>query len=106
MLLYLLNQFYKKKKITTTIRYFQENVPINQLKNNHKKFFHSRIMLRFREKKVTKEEFYATKKAIEIQDVNTDNIVISKLIETKTNSKYLIQYLDKVKRKLVLIIPK
>ena len=29
-----------------------------------------------------------------MQDVNTDNIVILKLVETKTNSKYLIQYLD------------
>ena len=37
---------------------------------------------------------------------NIDNIVISNLIETKNNSKYLIRYLDKVIRPLVLILPK
>ena len=41
-----------------------------------------------------------------IWDVNIDNIVISKLIETKTNSKYLIGYLNKVIRPLVLILSK
>ena len=49
-------------------------------------------MLRFGE---TKKTFYAAKKPINIRDVNVDNIVISKLIETETNSKYLIGYLDK-----------
>ena len=39
-------------------------------------------------------------------DVNVDNIVISKLIRTKTNSKYLIGYLDKVIRPLVLVLHK
>ena len=34
-------------------------------------------------------------KSIKIWDVNTDNIVISKLVKAKTNSKYLIGYLDK-----------
>ena len=33
-------------------------------------------------------------------------MVISKLVETKTNSKYLNGYLDKVIRPLVLILPK
>ena len=42
---------------------------------------------------------------INIWDVNIDNIVISKLVETKTNSKYLTRYSDKVKRLLVLILP-
>ena len=37
---------------------------------------------------------------------NVDKIVISKLIETKTNSKYLIGYSDKAIRPLVLIMPK
>ena len=46
------------------------------------------MLLRFGKKKVTKEKYYATKKTINILDVNIDNIVISKLIETKTNSKY------------------
>ena len=34
--------------------------------------------------------FYGAKELIKIQDVDVDNIVISKLIETKSNSKYLI----------------
>ena len=46
-------------------------------------------MLRFGETKIAKEKFYATKKPIKIWDVNVENIVISKLIEAKTNSKYL-----------------
>ena len=58
-------------------------------------------MLRFEEAKVTKE-----KKPIKIWDVNVDNIVISKLVKTNTNSKYLIGYLDKAIRPLVLIMPK
>ena len=62
-------------------------------------------MLRFGETKVTKEKFYATKKPIKIWDVNVDNIVISKLVKTKTNSKYLFGY-SKVVRPLVLIMPK
>ena len=33
-------------------------------------------------------------------------MVISKLTETKTNYKYLIEYLDKAIRLLVLILPK
>ena len=39
-------------------------------------------------------------------DVNVDNIVISKLVKTKINSKYLIGYSDKDIRRLVLIMPK
>ena len=47
------------------------------------------------------------KKPIKIWDVNVDNIVISKLIETKTNSKYLIGIKsDKAIRPLFLIMPK
>ena len=46
------------------------------------------------------------KKPIKSWDVNVDNIVISKLVKTKTNSKYLIGYLDKDIRPLVLIMPK
>ena len=45
------------------------------------------------------------KKPIKIWGVNVDNIVISKLIKTKSNSKYLIGYLDNVIRPLVLIMP-
>ena len=42
---------------------------------------------------------------MKINYVNVDNIVVSKLIETKTNYKYLIVYLDEVRR-FVLILPK
>ena len=63
-------------------------------------------MLRFRERKIAKEKFYPEKKPTKIWDVNVDNIVISKLIGTKNNSKYLIGYSDKVIRPSVLIIPK
>ena len=41
-----------------------------------------------------------------IWDVNVDNIVISKLVKPNANSKYLIGYLDKVIRPLVLTLPK
>ena len=50
------------------------------------KFFNSIIILRFGKTKVAKEEFYGAKKPIKIWNVNIDNIVISKLIETKNNS--------------------
>ena len=63
--------------------------------------------MKFGEKEIAKEKFYAAKKPIKIQDVNIDNIVIWKLIETKTNSKYLIGIkFDKAIRPLVLIMPK
>ena len=63
-------------------------------------------MLRFGETKVSKETFYGAKKPINIWDVNVDNIVVSKLIKTNNNSKYLIEYLDEVIKPLVLILPK
>ena len=43
---------------------------------------------------------------MKIWDVNVDNIIISKLVKTKTNSKYSIAHLDKDIRPLVLIMPK
>ena len=44
---------------------------------------------------------------IKVGNYNVDNIVYSKLVKTKTNSKYLIGVkLDKVIRPLVLIMPK
>ena len=46
------------------------------------------------------------KRLNEPMNVNVNDIVISDLIETKTNSKYLIGYLDKVIRPLILILPK
>ena len=48
-------------------------------------------MLRFYKTRVANKKFYGAKKAIKIWDVNCDNIFILKLIETKTNSKYLIE---------------
>ena len=60
-------------------------------------------MLRFTEKETAKERFYP----IQIWDVNVDNIVISKLVKTKTNSKYLIGIkFDKAARPSVLLMSK
>ena len=46
------------------------------------------------------------KKPLKTWDVDVNNLVISTLVETKTNSKYLIGYLNKVIRPLVLILSK
>ena len=46
------------------------------------------------------------KKTIKIWDINVDNTVTKKLVQRKTNLKYLIGCLDKAIRPLVLIIPK
>ena len=62
-------------------------------------------MLRFRIIKTAKEEFYGAKKPVKMWDVKGGNIVISKLVETKNNSKYSNGYLDEVIRPLVLILP-
>ena len=63
-------------------------------------------MVKFGRIEIAKEKFYAIKKPIKIWDGNIDNIAISKLLKTKTNSKYLIGHLDKDIRPLVLIMPK
>ena len=63
-------------------------------------------MVRFGDREIAKEKFYAAKGPINIWDVNVDNIVISKLVKAKANLKYLIGYLDKAIRLLVLIMPK
>ena len=63
-------------------------------------------MLRWGETKAAKEKFYGAKKLIKIWDVDFIYRVISKWIETKNNSRYLIGYLDKVTRQLVLILTK
>ena len=75
-------------------------------KNHDKNVFDSIIMLRSDERKVAKEGFYGNKKPIKIWDVDIDDIAVSILIEKKTNFKYLIGYLDKVIRPLVLTLPK
>ena len=62
-------------------------------------------MLRFGEKEIAIKSFYASKKPIRFWDVNADNIVVTKLVKTKTNSKYLIWIkFDKAIRPLVLIM--
>ena len=38
--------------------------------------------------RVAKEELYGEKLPIQFWDINGDNIVISKLLETKTNYRY------------------
>ena len=64
-------------------------------------------MVRFSKKEIAKENFYAAKNPIKIWDVNVDNKVASKLVETKTNSMYFIGIkFDKAMRPLVLIILK
>ena len=63
-------------------------------------------MVRFGKKIIAKDKFYAANIPIKIWDVNLDSIVISKLVKRKPNSKYLIGYLDKDIRWLVLIMPK
>ena len=50
---------------------------------------------RDRETEIAREKFSVAKNPIKSWDVNVDNIVTSKLIKPKTNSKYLIGNLDK-----------
>ena len=61
--------------------------------------------MQFGETKITKDQL-CYKRPISIWNVNGDNVVTSKLVKTKINSKYLIGYLDKVIKPLVLIVPK
>ena len=52
--------------------------------------------MRIGETKIVKETFYAAKRPVKTWDINVDNLVISKLIKTKTNCNYFTGYLDKV----------
>ena len=63
-------------------------------------------MVSFGEGEIEQEKFYAAKRPKRTCDVNVDNIVISKLVKTKTNSKYFIGYLHKAISPLVLVMPK
>ena len=64
-------------------------------------------MLRFWETKNSKIKIlWCKKKNNNIWDIAVDYIVITKLVKTKSNSKYFIGYLDQVIRLLVLILPK
>ena len=58
------------------------------------------------EREIARQKFYAAKKLIKIWDINVDNMVITKSVKTKTNSKYLIEFSDKAKRPIVLIMTK
>ena len=69
---------------------FLEKCWYHLAKKNDKFFFDSIIILRFGDTKVGKENLYGVKKAIKILNVNVNNVVISKLVETKESSKYLI----------------
>ena len=51
-------------------------------KNKSHYFFHRIIMVRFGEKKIRKRKNHAAKRPIKIWNVNVDNILISKLIDT------------------------
>ena len=62
-------------------------------------------MLWFGKTKAAKEKIYGAKKT-NICDVNVDNIVISNLIETNNNSKYLIGYIDEVIKILISMLYK
>ena len=54
-------------------------------------------MVNFVQTKIAKEKFHVVKRPINNWDVNdVDKIIISKLVKTITNSKYLSEYLDKV----------
>ena len=61
----------------------------NEKKNNDNKTVDGIKMLRFSKTKVEKEERYCTKKQIKFWDIDTRNIDIKKLAETKNSSKYL-----------------
>ena len=59
------------------------------------------------EREIAKEKFYATKRPMKIWYVNVHNIVISKLVKTKTDPKYLVGLkFNKAIRPLVLVMPK
>ena len=64
------------------------------------------FLLRFGERQITNDKFYAPKSLVKIWGFNVDNIVLSKLVKRKTNYKYFITYLDKTIRQLVLLMPK
>ena len=59
------------------------------------------------EREIAKEKFYATKRPMKIWYVNVNHIVISKLVKTKTDPKYLVGLkFNKAIRPLVLVMPK
>ena len=67
-------------------------------------FLTSKMLRAKSRKKIAEKTFCGATTAMENQDVDVNNIVITKLIKIKTDSKYLIGYLDKVIRLLVRTI--
>ena len=63
-------------------------------------------MLRFAKVNKSSRKIILWCKKSKVWDVEVGDIVISKLIERKNNSKCLIKYLDEVIRPIVLILPK
>ena len=61
-------------------------------------------MFRFSDKKRNKTKIICWKKQRNAWDFNADNIVISKLVERKANSKYLIGYLNNFIRLIVFLL--
>ena len=60
-----------------------------------------------RQRNSKKKYFVLQKKPIKIWDINANNIVVSKLVKTKINSRYLIgRKFYKVIRLLVLVVLK
>ena len=59
-----------------------------------------------RDKRSKRKVLLCKKKPNNISNVNVDNMVITKLVKAETNSKYMIEHLDKVIRALVLLLPK
>ena len=80
--------------------------PVLNKDKNHYYYKIFRKIVGFGKTEIAKERFYAARKPIKIWNVNVDKKVISKLVKIKTNSKYLIGYLDNDIRPLVSIMPK
>ena len=62
--------------------------------------------MRFGEREITNDTLCAPKNPVKIRDFNVDNIVISKLVKAKANSKYLVGCSDNDVRVSVLIMSK
>ena len=81
-----------KKVVLYMFFYIKIKIDIYDLYDlcDDKNVFDSIIMLRFGTTKVAKEECYGVKHPKPVWDVDVNNIVISKLVETKNSYKYLL----------------
>ena len=61
-------------------------VSVNQ-KDSYKLYWHSNNV---NMRKENRTEFYRRKESVQIWNVDVDNIVISRFVETKSSSKHLI----------------